>query len=195
MSAKEPPLPVSETWAPDRDWSEEQWRTLLQDLIDRGAITWKDVTVLVLGGLNPPQVGTQVASNKDVQAIYGKGKTWQAVKKWLYEQPGRCANCGDRIGLQADHKVPLEENGTEHLENRQLLCRRCNVIKRPSHKKGGLTFLPAEQALMWLLFVYKPKTYDEYRHLCRKYGLTMADIRFQEAWAMAEWLKREGEYE
>lgn len=194
MTEKKPVLPVPETWAPDRNWTEEQWYTLLSDLLMRGAVTWKDVTALVLGELNPPQVGTQVASNKDVQAVYGKGKTWQAVKEWLYQQPGKCANCGSRIGLQADHILPKENGGSEDLANRQLLCRRCNVVKRPSHKKGGLTFLSAEQALMWLLFVYKPKTYEEYKQLCRKYGLTMADIRFQEAWAMAEWLMKEGEY-
>ena len=68
------------------------------------------------------------------------------------------------------------------------------MIKRPSHKKGGQTYLTAEAALMWLLFVRNPATYDQYKRLCREYGLTMADIRFQEAWAMAEWLKREGKY-
>lgn len=47
---------------------------------------------------------------------------------------------------------------------------------------------------MWLLFTKKPKNYVEYEKLCREYGLTMANIRFQEAWAIALWLKREGKY-
>ena len=47
---------------------------------------------------------------------------------------------------------------------------------------------------MWLLFACKPKTYDDFKKMCREYGLTMADIRFQEAWALAEWLKRAGRY-
>jgi hypothetical protein len=81
------------------------------------------------------------------------------------------------------------------LENITLRCRRCNVIRRPSHKKGGLTYLTAESALMWLLFTKKPRTYDEYKVLCRNYGLTMADVRFEESWAMARWLEREGLYE
>lgn len=48
---------------------------------------------------------------------------------------------------------------------------------------------------MWLLFTKRPKTYQEYEKLCREYGLTMANIRFQEAWAMARWLEKEGLYE
>ncbi|CAD5917272.1 EcoNI [Planktothrix agardhii] len=75
-----------------------------------------------------------------------------------------------------------------------LRCRRCNVIRRPSHTQGGLTDLTAETALMWLLFTKQPSTYQEFKDLCRNYGLTMADIRFQEAWAMAKWLEREEKY-
>ena len=30
--------------------------------------------------------------------------------------------------------------------------------------------------------------------LCREYGLTMASVRFEESWAMAKWLEREGNY-
>jgi hypothetical protein len=47
---------------------------------------------------------------------------------------------------------------------------------------------------MWLLFTKQPSTYQEFKDLCRNYGLTMADIRFQEAWAMAKWLEREEKY-
>lgn len=182
-------------WAPDRGWSQEDWKKLLQQLIDDRLVTWKEVTATVLGQMNPSQVGTSLASNKRVQAFYEPRKTWQAVRAWFYEQPGKCANCGTRLELQADHVIPRELDGDDKLENFQLLCRRCNVVKRPSHKKGGVTYLTAESALMWILFVYKPKTYDEFKGLCRKYGLTMADIRFQEAWAMAHWLDKENEYE
>jgi uncharacterized protein YbaP (TraB family) len=47
---------------------------------------------------------------------------------------------------------------------------------------------------MWLLFVFRPATYQEFEKLCRDYGMTMANIRFQEAWAMAEWLAAAGRY-
>lgn len=184
----------TEQWSPDKEWAPEQWRGLLEQLIQKGLVTWNEVTALVLGQLNPPQVGTSLASNKRVQAHLPPKGAWQAVRKWLYEQPGYCEDCYTRLDLQVDHIVPREEGGSDTLDNFEIRCRRCNVCRRPSHKKGKITFLSAEAALMWLLFVYKPATYEEYRQLCRKYGLTMADIRFQEAWAMAEWLKRQGQY-
>jgi hypothetical protein len=48
---------------------------------------------------------------------------------------------------------------------------------------------------MWILLVERPRTRAEYKTLCRAHGLTMADIRFDEGWAMAEWLARVGKYE
>ena len=82
----------------------------------------------------------------------------------------------------------------DRLENMILRCRRCNVIRRPSHKLGGKTFLTTEAALMWILLVKRPSTYREFHDLCRSYGMTMANIRFQEAWAMAIWLARDKIY-
>jgi len=76
-----------------------------------------------------------------------------------------------------------------------MRCRRCNVIRRPSHSKGGLTFLTTESGLMWLLLVKRPRTYEAFQDLCREYGMTMANIRFEEAWAMARWLHRIGKYD
>ena len=46
---------------------------------------------------------------------------------------------------------------------------------------------------MWILLVKRP-SYQEFVEKCRSYGLTMADIRFGEAWAMAIWLERDGAY-
>src|SRR5438552_2628975 len=83
----------------------------------------------------------------------------------------------------------------DRIGNMTLRCRRHNVVRRKSHKKGGLTYLTAEAALMWLLLVKRPKTYQEFEKLCRAYGLTMANIRFEEAWAMARWLHADGLYE
>ncbi|MNY71012.1 hypothetical protein D3C86_2092680 [compost metagenome] len=48
---------------------------------------------------------------------------------------------------------------------------------------------------MWLLFVHRPADYQEFNRLCRAYGLSMANIRFEEAWAMARWLQQAGLYE
>jgi hypothetical protein len=86
-------------------------------------------------------------------------------------------------------------NVADRLDNMTLRCRRHNVIRRPSHANGGLTFLTAEAGLMWLLFVHRPSNYATFHDLCRAYGLTMANIRFEEAWAMARWLQHEGLYD
>jgi hypothetical protein len=83
----------------------------------------------------------------------------------------------------------------DRVDNMILRCRRHNVIRRPSHANGGVTFLTAEAGLMWLLFVHRPKNYTQFADLCRQYGMTMANIRFEEGWAMARWLNQAGLYE
>lgn len=180
----------------DADWSDDDWRILISYLVDNGLVSYMEIASLLLGHLNPPQVGTSVASNKSFQSHFEKGKCWQAVRKWYFEQSGMCADCGTRLELQADHIIPKEILGdaANTLDNLTLRCRRCNVIKRPSHKYGGKTFLTTEAALMWILFTKMPTTYEEFQENCRKYGLTMANIRFEEAWAMARWLEKEGKY-
>lgn len=181
----------------DADWNEDQWAELLAWLIDSGLVTTQEVAALALGALNPPQVGTSIATKKSFQKNYPPRKTMQAVYEWLNSQRGRCKDCQTRLDLQADHIVPIQEIGEEadSLENMTLRCRRCNVVRRESHKLGGLTFLTTQAALMWLLFAKRPRRYSEYEQLCRDYGLTMANIRFHEAWAIAHWLNREGLYE
>lgn len=181
----------------DIDWSEADWTRLIEWLISSGFVTAREIGAMILGQMNPSQVGTSIASKKTFQANYPPRKTMQAVLAWHIEQAGKCADCGSRLDLQADHIEPREAHGdaADRLENMTLRCRRCNVIRRPSHKNGGVTHLTTESALMWLLFVKRPKTYQDYEALCRTYGLTMANIRFKEAWAMAHWLAREGLYE
>jgi hypothetical protein len=116
------------------------------------------------------------------------------VMDWVYAQNGHCVDCGTRLELQADHKKGRErfENplDADYIENMTLRCRRCNVVRRPSHVFGGVTFLTAEAALMWVLLVVRPRTLRDFVRMCRLYGMTMSDIRMQEAWAMAHWLKR-----
>lgn len=180
----------------DREWTEEQWKYMIDYLVEEGLVKYSELASLVLGHLNPSQVGTSVASNKSFQAHYPPRKCWQAVRQWHFDQTGKCADCGTRLELQADHITPKEELGdaANTLDNLTLRCRRCNVIKRPSHKHGGETFLTAEAALMWILFTKRPDTYQKFMDLCREYGLTMASVRFEESWAMAKWLEREGTY-
>lgn len=179
------------------EWIEQDWEFFLQDLVFHGLVTYEEVGSLVLGHLNPSQVGTSVASKKTFQSHYPPRKCWEAVREWHFNETGKCADCGTRLELQADHINPRQQLGdqADTLTNLTLRCRRCNVIRRPSHINGGKTHLTAEAALMWILFVHKPDTYQEYSQLCRDYGLTMANIRFEEAWAMAIWLSREGLYD
>lgn len=182
----------------DSKWSNNEWLALLTKLVESGVASWKDVTALVLGHLNPSQVGTSLASSDGFKKKYGKGNTMKIVMEWVYKQSGQCADCGSRLELQADHikgrekfleegKDPLE---ADFIENMVLRCRRCNVVRRPSHEFGGLTFLTAEAALMWILLVVRPRTFVDYKRMCRLYGMTMSDIRMDEAWAMAHWLAR-----
>jgi hypothetical protein len=187
----------------DRLWDEDRWRILLETLIANGFFTWKDVAILALGQSNPPQAGTSIATNKNFQEHHrtvGGPSVMQQVYAWLYEQTGRCADCGTRLDLQADHVDPRQDSvddpaQVDRLDNLTLRCRRHNVIRRRSHKLGGKTHLTAEAALMWILLVIRPRTYKDFARLCRLYGMTMADVRFKEAWAMALWLEREGLYE
>jgi len=180
----------------DREWKEDDWRSLVDWFIGNKIVTMKEVASLLLGQLNPSQVGTSIASNKSFQKHFPKGKIMREVIKWHFEQSGKCEDCGTRLDLQADHVIPREELGGEadKLSNMTLRCRRHNVIRRKSHKKGGLTYLTAEAALMWILFTKMPNTYQEYEQMCRQYGMTMANIRFQEAWAMAHWLSKGKRY-
>ena len=190
-----PPIPAPPPFGlQDRGWTAEEWFALLKSLVDSGAATWKDVTALVLGHLNPSQVGTSLASSEGFKRRYGKGNTMRIVMEWAYAQTGRCADCGSRLELQADHIKGREQYtdplDADFIENMTLRCRRCNVIRRPSHGFGGLTYLTAEAALMWILLVIRPRTFEDYIRMCRLYGMTMADIRMEEAWAMAHWLSR-----
>jgi len=178
----------------DADWSEEAWKDLLGELIGQRLLSWKDIAILVLGHMNPSQVGTNLASSAGFKRQYGKGNVMTKVMEWFYEQNGRCHDCGTRLELQADHNKPREEYDdpldADFIENMVLRCRRCNVIKRPSHKFGGRTHLTTEAALMWILFNFRPRTLPDFVRMCRLYGLTMAGIRVQEGWAMAHWLRK-----
>jgi hypothetical protein len=178
----------------DKDWAENEWSSLLATLVQSGACTWKDVAALVLGHLNPSQVGTSLASSKGFKKKYGKGKTMKVVMEWAYTQTGKCADCGSRLELQADHMKGRKEYrnplDADFIENMTLRCRRCNVVRRSSHVLGGLTFLTAEAGLMWILLVLRPRTFKDFVRMCRLYGMTMSDIRMEEAWAMAHWLSR-----
>ena len=65
------------------------------------------------------------------------GKLWPANhpanKERLYgKQKGDCAGCKEHFkmhNLEVDHIIPKSKGGTDHVENLQLLCGRCNRMK------------------------------------------------------------------
>jgi hypothetical protein len=183
-------------------WDEKKWHRFVEEMVARGIVDWEEIAMAVCGELNPPQVGTAIASNASFQKHFPPRETMKNVMAWLYMQNGKCSVCGTRLFLEADHiksKQAYAEEGqdpeeADRLENLQLLCKRCNVIKRPSHTLGGISFAPAQSVLIWLLLSEKPATREDFYTLCRHHGLTMANVRFDEAWAFAEWLKKEGRY-
>ncbi len=178
----------------DSAWKEEQWQALISSFVELGLASWRELAALILGHFNPSQTGTSLASSDGFKRNYGKGNTMRIVMDWAYRQTGKCEDCGSRLELQADHIRGREEfddpQDADFIENMTLRCRRCNVVRRPSHRLGGKTFLTAEAALMWILLVIKPRTFIDFVRLCRLYGMTMSDIRMQESWAMAHWLSR-----
>lgn len=191
----------------DASWDDARWQKMAEQLVADELVTWREITTTVLGELNPPQVGTSIASSdavkfgfKDNHGTLNPGQSFMPhVLAWFYATTGRCVDCGTRLDLQADH-VDGRENYADPREadlltNMALRCRRHNVAKRNSHVgRAGRTLLPAQQALMWILLEIKPVTRRDLERLCRIYGMTMASIRFDEAWAMAVWLEREGHY-
>lgn len=184
------------------DWNENRWHEFVTEIVDHGLASWQDVAMTLCGALNPPQVGTAIASNKSFQKKFEPRETMKNVMAWFYSQEGVCKNCGTHLALEADHIKSKEEfvaegrdiEDADTLDNLQLLCKRCNVIKRPSHALGGISFAPAQSVLIWILLAHRPSRKSEFYSLCRRYGLTMANIRFDEGWAFAEWLSKKGRY-
>ncbi|WP_460448292.1 HNH endonuclease [Alsobacter sp. SYSU BS001988] len=185
------------------EWSEADWEDFVRSLVTSEIVTWSEIAMAICGELNPPQVGTAIASNSSFQAKFPPRQTMRAVMEWFYSQSGKCEKCGTRLYLEADHKKPKEQflaeglnvSDADTLDNLQLLCKRCNVTKRQSHELGGISFGPAQSVLIWILLFKRPTSREQFYSLCRQHGLTMATIRFDEAWAFAEWLKREGRYQ
>ena len=70
----------------DRFWTEKKWKNLLDFLVKDKLLSYKEITSLVLGHINPSQVGTSVASNKAIQKNYPPRKCWSAVRKWHFNQ-------------------------------------------------------------------------------------------------------------
>ena len=48
----------------DSTWSDEQWHELVICIVENNMASWRDLAALILGHLNPSQVGTNLASSE-----------------------------------------------------------------------------------------------------------------------------------
>lgn len=52
------------------------------------------------------------------------------VRAFVWERDGgRCVRCGSEDNLQFDHVIPVAKGGGNGVENIQLLCMDCNLLK------------------------------------------------------------------
>lgn len=67
------------------------------------------------------------------------GAEWAALVK---KQRGRCAECGKKAPLDADHIIPLADGGSSYIFNIQGLCGPCNGSK-------GAKIIPGSQSTLF----------------------------------------------
>jgi 5-methylcytosine-specific restriction endonuclease McrA len=71
----------------------------------------------------------------------------QKVKEEIFKRDGyRCVVCGrgreDGVEIHADHKIPLDKNGTNTVDNGQTLCSEHNFLKKTySQTEFGKRFI------------------------------------------------------
>ncbi len=61
--------------------------------------------------------------------VLRKPFTKQVREEVLKKYGGKCVICGSTKHLQIDHIVPAIDNGSNALDNLQVLCRKCNASK------------------------------------------------------------------
>jgi len=62
-------------------------------------------------------------------------KQWEEKLKRL---GGKCQMCGSTEDITIDHIIPLSKGGTNHIDNLQPLCRRCNSRKQNKIMKSRM---------------------------------------------------------
>ena len=79
---------------------------------------------------NEPEKIAQIKSNRYAREKGAEGghtlKEWKDLVNWL---KGRCVCCCEKKKLTKDHIVPLSLNGSDFIDNIQLLCQSCNASK------------------------------------------------------------------
>ena len=60
----------------------------------------------------------------------GSTKGWRKIREMVIARDQCCQACGQSEGrMHIDHIVPKRLNGSDHLDNLQLLCEFCNLSK------------------------------------------------------------------
>ncbi len=77
-----------------------------------------------------PEVGRARSRNYRAREVAAVGSFTSAEWLALVETyAGRCAYCGERGPLEADHRTPLSRGGTNTIDNILPACRMCNARK------------------------------------------------------------------
>jgi 5-methylcytosine-specific restriction endonuclease McrA len=64
----------------------------------------------------------------------GSTTQWRRIRQTVINRDGCCQRCGTEDNLSVDHIVPRSLNGTDSLDNLEVLCSSCNS------RKGGRFF-------------------------------------------------------
>lgn len=62
------------------------------------------------------------------------------IKEVFAKCGSKCGKCGRLDTLTIDHIIPLSKGGSNHIDNLQVLCMRCNQKKRNLMKNGVNTY-------------------------------------------------------
>jgi|SRR5688572_12371904 len=88
----------------------------------------------------------RVSGNKRRAAAAGQHFTFQEWEALLVHHAGRCAYCGSRERIQADHRIPLNRGGSNEITNILPACRHCNCRKHTRTEEEFRSLLQAERA-------------------------------------------------
>lgn len=99
----------------------------------------KRLNTNTLPTLNTNRVRTLEAKAGSTPRI--RGDAWMAKRREVMRRDKfTCAACGAiRMDHEVDHRIPLEQGGTNDLDNLQLLCRgsdRCHAAKTKAEAKA-----------------------------------------------------------
>ena len=86
------------------------------------------------------------------------------VKKLLYKEAnGKCALCGREMTLDQvtlDHIIPLAKNGPDRVDNLQICCKGCNLLKGAAlpedfaNRVNAIFLYQMEYIFLWILFFF-----------------------------------------